>query len=189
MKISITQRVIDFRNGPYDSLDHGFYDMLSGHELKPIPNNIHHFRSSDIINSDLVIFTGGNSMFMDNWQYNSDRLRIEKHVLDIARSYNKPILGISRGSIFLNISLGGTIEKTDRHTDDHIVYYKKIRVNVKSRHEELFTTIPPGASVIATDENGACESWKLDNIVTVLWHPERMEDHWMPLEVYDITGL
>jgi ethanolamine utilization microcompartment shell protein EutS len=38
MKIAITQCVIEFRNGPYDSIDHGFYDMFNGHIL--ITNSI-----------------------------------------------------------------------------------------------------------------------------------------------------
>ena len=36
MNIAITQRVIEFQNGPYDSIDHGFYEMFSGHTLQPI---------------------------------------------------------------------------------------------------------------------------------------------------------
>lgn len=189
MNIAITQRVIDFRNGPYDSLDHGFYKLFSGHNLIPIPNSMTHFNSELVTRSDVVVFTGGNSMFPDNWQYNEERLRVEKHVLDLARLYDKPILGISRGAIFLTVSLGGDIEKTDRHTENHIVQYKKIKVDVVSRHEERYTSIPIGSECLATDEDGFCESWKLGNIITVLWHPERMEDGWMPQEVREITGL
>lgn len=189
MKIAITQRVIDFRNGPYDSVDHGFYSMFAGHQLIPIPNNIRHFRTRDITDADLVVFTGGNSMVQGDWQYNPERLKVEKHVLDTALAHKKPILGISRGTQFLTVSLGGTIEKTDRHTKDHIVYYKNTTKTVCSRHGEHLETIPPGVTVLARDPQGYCESWKLDNIACVLWHPERMADHWMPEEVRTVTKL
>jgi len=189
MKIAITQRVIDFRNGPYDSVDHGFYSMFAGHQLIPIPNNIKHFRSNDITDVDLVVFTGGNSMVQGDWQYNAERLRVEKHVLDIALAYKKPILGISRGTQFLTVSLGGALAKTDRHDKDHIVYYKDTTKTVCSRHSEHLETIPPGVTVLARDPQGYCESWKLDNIACVLWHPERMADYWMPEEVRTVTKL
>lgn len=183
MKIAITQRVIDFRNGPYDALDHGFYSMFEGHLLRPIPNKIEHYRTDWIHDSDLVVFTGGNSMMPDNWQFNEERLKVEKHTLDLAKLYHKPILGISRGCQFLTVSLGGKIKESSRHKQNHNVYYKGSQVEVCSRHEEVLETIPLGASVLATDEDGYCESWKLDNIITVLWHPERMKNHWMPEEV------
>jgi gamma-glutamyl-gamma-aminobutyrate hydrolase PuuD len=189
MKIAITQRVIDFRNGPYDSLDHGFYDMFSGHKLRPIPNNLEHYQTDIIVKSDLVVFTGGNSMVPGNWQYNENRLRVEKHTLDLAKLYNKPILGISRGCQFLNVSFGGKLRFSDRHKQDHSVYYKGSEVIVHSRHEEILSTIPVGATCLATDKEGFCESWKLDNIITVLWHPERMRTHWLPYEAYGILGL
>ena len=189
MKIAITQRVIDFRNGPYDSLDHGFYDMFNGHTLRPIPNHIDHYQTDLVVNSDIVVFTGGNSMIPGNWQYNENRLRVEKHTLDLARLYNKPILGISRGCQFLTVSLGGSIKENGRHTRDHTVYYNDSKVEVCSRHEEVLDKIPTGATCLATDEDGKCESWKLDNIITVLWHPERMKTHWLPYEAYGILGI
>lgn len=189
MIIAITQRVIDYRNGPYDSLDHGFYKMFEGHTLLPIPNNIKHFHTDTIKNADLVVFSGGNSMFPDSWQYNPARLQVEKHVLDIACRYNKPILGISRGTHFLTVSLGGSLEKSSLHTEDHAVQYNNTQISVCSRHEEILSSIPPGATVIATDPEGNCESWRLSNIATVLWHPERMKNHWIPEEIKQAVGL
>lgn len=189
MKIAITQRVINFRNGPYDALDHGFYNMFNDHTLLPIPNDINHFKSNDIINSDLIVFSGGNSMITDDWQYSSERLRVEKHILELALAYKKPIIGISRGTQFLNVSLGGSIKKTDRHTTDHVVYYKDTTRKVCSRHSEYLDTIPPGVTVLARDAQGHCESWKLENIACVLWHPERMQDNWMPDEVESLFNF
>lgn len=189
MIIAITQRVIDFRNGPYDSIDHGFYKMFEGHTLLPIPNNIKHFSTDTIKQADLVVFSGGNSMFPDSWQYNPKRLQVEKHVLDTACRNNKPILGISRGTQFLNVSLGGSLKKSTLHTEDHAVRYNNNEVIVCSRHEEILDSIPHGAAVIATDSDGNCESWRLANIATVLWHPERMDDCWMPEEIKQAVGL
>ena len=189
MNIAITQRVIDFRNGPYDSLDHGFYEMFSGHKLHPIPNHLEHYNTEAIVNSDLVVFTGGNSMMPSNWQYNENRLRVEKHTFELAKLYGKPILAISRGCQFLTISLGGTIANNGRHNKDHSVYYNGSEIKVCSRHEEVLSSIPHGATCLATDDEGNCESWKLDNMLAVLWHPERMKTHWLPYEAYGILGL
>ena len=58
-----------------------------------------------------------------------------------------------------------------------------------SRHEEVLSSIPHGATCLATDSQGYCESWKLDNMLAVLWHPERMKTHWLPYEAYGILGL
>ena len=57
------------------------------------------------------------------------------------------------------------------------VYYNDSEVEVCSRHEEVLDKIPP--YLFATDEDGNCESWKPDNIVTVLWH-QKNENHWLP---------
>jgi gamma-glutamyl-gamma-aminobutyrate hydrolase PuuD len=163
--------------------------MFEGHTLLPIPNNIKHFNTNIIKQADLVVFSGGNSMFPDSWQYNPNRLAVEKHILDIACRYNKKILGISRGTQFLTVSFGGSLSKSTLHTDDHVVNYYNNKVTVCSRHEEILSSIPPGASIIATDDEGYCESWRLANIATVLWHPERMDDNWLPQEVKQAVGL
>lgn len=187
MKIAITQRVIDFRNGPYDSLDHGFYSMFEGHQFITIPNHIKHFKTTDVLSADLVVFSGGNSMVKSDWQYNEQRIRIEKHTLELALKAKKPILGISRGAQFLTVSLGGSLEKTDRHKQNHIIYYKDKTKNVCSRHNEVLHSLPPGVVELAHDAQGYCESWKIENIACVMWHPERMEDHWMPDEINNIV--
>lgn len=189
MKIAITQRVIDFNNGSYDALEQQYYNMFQEHLLRPIPNSIEHYKTDWIINSDIVVFTSGNSMTSDSQEYNEQRLRIEKHTLDLAQLYNKPILGIGRGCQFLTVSLGGSIEKNNRHNNDHNVYYNNTKVKVTSSHEEVLKTIPLGASVLATDDDGYCESWKLDNIITVMWDPQRMNNFWMPYEVKWTLGL
>ena len=180
MKIAITQRVIDYKNGPYDSLDHGFYSMFKGHELVPIPNNLKFLRTQAITEADLVVFSGGNSMIKDNWQYSYDRLVVEKHVLDLAMAYEKKILGISRGTQFLTISFGGTIKPDPNHKQDHYVNATGARISVRSRHEEGLGNIPAGAEVLSKDDDGNVEAWKLKDIGCVLWHPERMNNHWMP---------
>ena len=184
MKIAITQRVIDYKNGPYDALDHGFYSMFKGHELIPIPNQLKHFKSTAVTEADLVVFSGGNSMISDDWQYNHERLKVEKHVLDLALSFKKQILGISRGTQFLTVSFGGSIKADPNHKEDHIVKYKDSNITVRSRHNEVLGSVPAGATVLATDAEGNPESWMLEHIGCVLWHPERMDNHWMPEELH-----
>ena len=100
MKILITQRVIDYKNGPYDCLDHGFYKMFKGHTLIPIPNINYQY---DWKNNkpDLVVFSGGNSMIKDNWQYSEQRLDTEDQLYKDCVDNDIKMLGISRGALFL----------------------------------------------------------------------------------------
>lgn len=189
MKIAITQRVIDFNNGSYDALDNKYYKLFQGHRLRPIPNEIEHYRTSWILDCDIVVFTCGNSMNKDSWEYNEQRLRVEKHTLDLAQLYKKPILGIGRGCQFLTLSLGGSIEKSNRQNNNNTIYYNNTEVEVVSNKKQVLKTVPLGASVLATDEDGYCESWKLDNIITTMWNPERMNSCWMPYEVKWTLGI
>jgi gamma-glutamyl-gamma-aminobutyrate hydrolase PuuD len=82
--------------------------------------------------------------------------------------------------------MGGDIGPIDGHTVDHDILYRKVKINVCSRHEHRLTNTPLGANIICKDLEGNVESWKLDNILTVLWHPERMEDFWLPEEWKEI---
>jgi GMP synthase-like glutamine amidotransferase len=190
MKIAITQRVIDFQDGVYDSLDQGFYQMFRDHTIRPIPNNLEQYSTSWIIDSDLIIFAGGNDILHLHNEHIHRSLRIEKHTLDIARLYNKPILGIGRGSLFLTAIFGGIIEKNNIHRNAKSIQYDNTDVAVEfTEYGESIKSAPPGASVLATNHHGGCESWKMDNIVAVRWNPERSKSNWIPYEAYGILGL
>jgi len=43
--------------------------------------------------------------------------------------------------------------------------------------------------VLATDPEGDVESWIKDNICAIVWHPERMEETFIPPEILEVTGL
>ena len=80
----------------------------------------------------------------------------------------------------LTVSFGGMIKPDPNHKKNHYVNSTGARVEVCSRHEEVLGSIPAGAEVLAKDDDGNTEAWKLKNIGCVLWHPERMNNHWMP---------
>lgn len=190
MKIAITQSVIDFRSVQCDSLEHSFYDMFSQHTLRPIPNNLEHYRTEWIIDSDAIVFTGGNSVFKENSTYNSRRLRIEKHTLDLARLYNIPILAIGEGCQFLTLCLGGKVSVNKSVQSSYNILYGNSRISVEGgTTSNKLIELPLGATPLAHDEFGNCVSWKLDNIVSIMWHPERMKNYWLPYEAHGIVGI
>jgi hypothetical protein len=48
---------------------------------------------------------------------------------------------------------------------------------------------PKQATVLATDEQGNCESWIYKNIGAVVWHPERMSEPYWPKQIGDLLWM
>ncbi len=195
MKILITQRVIDYKNGPYDCLDHGFYKMFKGHILIPIPNINYQY---DWKNNkpDLVVFSGGNSMIKDNWQYSEQRLDTEDQLYKDCVDNDIKMLGISRGALFLAKKLGCGLMPTkllglDHKVDHYILQDKEEPIKVHSRHEEVLNIdkAEKGFKSIAKDEDNFTESYIYKNICGVLWHPERMKDCYLPKKIKRKIGV
>ena len=61
MKIGLSQRILHYNNTAYDCLEHGWYNLLSGHTLFCIPNIIDQDYKKIVSDLDMVIFTGGDA--------------------------------------------------------------------------------------------------------------------------------
>jgi gamma-glutamyl-gamma-aminobutyrate hydrolase PuuD len=43
--------------------------------------------------------------------------------------------------------------------------------------------------VLVTDKDNNIEAWIDNNIAGVVWHPERMETPWLPIEITNLLGI
>jgi len=171
MIIGLTQRVLFHKERAYDSLEHGWYSCLQGHKLVAIPNRI----DADI-DADLLIITGGNNHPVRDML--GERL-IKQFILA-----SKPIIGVCHGAFLLTKIFGGKVSEIDGHMDsEHLVNSIQL---VNSYHTLQIEEHPTQSTVLATDEQGCCESWIYKNIGAVVWHPERMNEPYWPKQIEDL---
>ena len=172
MRVGITQRVLMHKGLAHDSLDHAWYNYLSGHELMVIPNRL----CIPFPNIDLLLITGGDDHPVRN--------QIEHELTDSMLSRNLPIIGVCHGCQFLTQKLGGTVVPVDNHQDCyHQVFYQDEPHLVNSYHKLRIEQPPPGATVLAQDPDGYVEAWILGRTAGIMWHPERQSQPWIPREV------
>ena len=172
MKIGLTQRVLMHKGLAHDSLDHAWYEYLSGHELVVIPNRL----PVKITDLDALIITGGDDHPVRN--------HVEKELASSMFLSNLPVIGICHGCQLLTQQLGGTVVPVDNHMDSyHEVFYQDNPHLVNSYHKLRIEQTPPGATVLACDPEGHVEAWIQGRTAGVMWHPERMTQPWVPSEI------
>jgi gamma-glutamyl-gamma-aminobutyrate hydrolase PuuD len=172
MNIGISQRII-FQNRNYDCLEHSWYNFLKPHSIYPIPNRVDLDYKKIAGDIDLFIISGGNETDI--------RRIVEIKLATQMLLLKKPVLGVCRGAFLLTILLGGEIEECDGHLrTTHTIFLEKKEHVVNSFHSYRIKKIPESAISIATDSERYCESWIDGNVAAVVWHPERMEDYFIP---------
>jgi gamma-glutamyl-gamma-aminobutyrate hydrolase PuuD len=172
MRIGLTQRVLLHRDRAYDSLEHSWYEYLQGHTLIPIPNRL----PISITDIDVLIVTGGDDHPVRN--------QIEHELIDIMLTRNAPVIGICHGCQLLTQKLGGSVVPVEGHQDSyHDVLYHGQQHLVNSYHQLHIEQPPEGATVLACDPDGYPEAWILGRTAGVMWHPERMQQPWIPQEI------
>ena len=172
MRIGLTQRVLLHKGRAYDSLDHSWYEFLQGHTLVSIPNRL----PTPVPDIDLLIITGGEDHPVRN--------QVERELVDVMSARNVPIIGICHGCQLLTQKLGGTVVPVDDHMDSyHKVTYQEQQYLVNSYHSLRIERPPDGATVLARDPDGYIEAWILGRIVGIMWHPERMQQPFVPEEI------
>jgi gamma-glutamyl-gamma-aminobutyrate hydrolase PuuD len=172
MRIGLTQRVLLHKGRAYDSLDHSWYEFLQGHTLVSIPNRL----LTPVLDIDLLIITGGEDHPVRN--------QIERELVDVMLTRDVPIIGICHGCQLLTQKLGGTVVPVDDHMDSyHKVTYQEQQYLVNSYHSLRIERPPDGATVLARDPDGYIEAWILGRIVGIMWHPERMQQPFVPEEI------
>jgi len=179
MKLGITQRTFEHNGQLYDATDRNWYDMFpekDGYKIVSIPNT----KSIDLKkiakNIDALIIAGGNDI--------APRGINEWHLIEHMSVLNKPVVGICHGAFLMTYKAHGKVEPIDRHNNiNHVIWYKGYERVVNSHHDIGMSRAPEGATVLCEADDGSIECWIKGNHAAIAWHPERLEDYWMPLEV------
>lgn len=176
MKIALTQRPFTIRGIEYDCLEHGWYRLLTKHDLVPIPN-VATFYPPGI---DFLILTGGNS--------SPARDQVERSLTSWAMAHEIPIIGVCHGAFFLNEYFGGSNGTIDGHKNTvHLIEMHGQEYEVNSFHGLSISNLAKNLNVLATCVDDI-EAFKHENkqIWGIIWHPERMDVPILPQELKDI---
>lgn len=167
-----TTRVL--RDTWHSAINHDWYDFLKGHTIVPLisadpqPVNITDF--------DLIVLCGGNDMSdFVTWRNNNDpqRDRFEADLLDECVYRNVPVVGICRGSHFINKHMGGTLRILDIPYDN--VEVELDGLTVTCHHTIAIDKLAPGFEVVMQDKHGVIELSvnRAKRMLGIGWHPER----------------
>jgi gamma-glutamyl-gamma-aminobutyrate hydrolase PuuD len=163
----------------YDSIEHGWYSYLKNHELMAVPNRNDQDFAALVDHIDALIITGGD----DSVIRRNTEIKLAK-LMFVAR---KPVLGVCHGAFLLTDLFGGRVEPVEHHRDvDHSVYYFGEERQVNSYHDLAIKQLHRGATELVVDAYGNCEAWRDGTLAGVVWHPERMEQPWLPDEIEDL---
>lgn len=176
MKIALSQRIMYHKGNVYDAIEHGWYSLLSGHNLFCLPNTLN--QDFDLIaeNTDSFIITGGDDSDL--------RRTIELRLATKMMQRNKPVVGICHGAFLLAEMIGGTITEIKNHVDvDHPIFYHREVREVNSHHSLGITAMPENVEIICRDYLGNIEAFVDGNLAGIVWHPERMKEPWIPPEI------
>jgi gamma-glutamyl-gamma-aminobutyrate hydrolase PuuD len=174
MNIGLTQRVLVHNQQAYDSIDQAWYRYLKGHTLSFIPNRTDQDFEQLADTLDCLIITGGD----DSPLRRVTELKIATEMM----KQQKPILGVCHGSFLLQDVLGGKIKSVNGHYNtEHTVYYNNQEFAVNSYH--TLSIESAHGKTLVVDFNNNTEAWIDGNIAGIVWHPERMEQPWLPNEI------
>lgn len=176
MKIALTQRVLYHKGRAYDSLEHGWYRYLKDHTLSFIPNRLDQDFEQLADDHNCLIITGGDDSAI--------RRTVELKLAGAMMKQLKPILGVCHGAFLLTDILGGVVRQCEGHMDvNHEIEYLGQKFNVNSHHSQSIKHLHKTAQGLAYSDDGSCEAWIDKNLAGVVWHPERMDTPWIPLEI------
>lgn len=181
MKIALSKRTIERRGNIYDAIENAWYGYLNDHELTFVANRLDQDFDEIAEAVDCFIITGGDNRLI--------RRKIERKMTIVMMKRNKPVVGICHGAFLLTKLLGGTVGRKDGHREGtHEVTYDGQQYTVNSYHRYCIETLPSSAQILAVDNDGHCEAWIDHNIAGIVWHPERLDSGWIPVEIGKIIG-
>ena len=176
MNIGLTQRIIYNKNRAYDSVEHEWYSYLKEHTLSFIRNDLNQDFVALANSLDGLIITGGDDSAL--------RRSVELKLASEMMKQLKPVLGVCHGALLMTDVLGGEFTCDESHMNaEHTVTYMGEEHTVQSHHSNIISKIHDTATVLATDENGNCEAWIDGDIAGIMWHPQRMKEPFLPIEI------
>ena len=177
MRILISQR--DVRIPPsfflFDALERSWYNLLSKHQLIPVPNL---GKIDESIDFDCLVLTGGPDS-------------IERHITEDllfhhALKLGKPIVGVCHGAFAVNDLTGGVNGKVEGHVgEDHEIIMDNGIHMVNSYHGQSIQTLGLDMRAVAWDLESNIEAFEHKQlpIYGIVWHPERMKTPILPSDV------
>ena len=176
LKIGLSQRILYHRGRAYDAIEHGWYSYLNGHTLFYLPNSTAQDFNQIADNLDSFIITGGDDIAL--------RRTVETKLASAMMQRNKPVVGICHGAFLLTDLLGGTVVDVDAHMEQlhPVMYFGDVKI-VNSFHNIAIDKLHTTGTVLCTDDLGHIESWIDGTLAGVVWHPERMDQPWLPDEI------
>jgi len=179
LKIGLSQRILFHRGRAYDSIEHGWYSYLKEHTLIFVPNDLSQDFDLLSTNLDAFIITGGDDSRL--------RRTVEVKLATKMMEKRKPVIGICHGAFLLTDLLGGKVIEVDAHRDTKhpIFYFGEIR-EVNSFHSLGIERLHDSGTVLCTDELGQVEAWIDGTLAGIVWHPERMDNPWIPDEIENL---
>ena len=157
MKVGIsleTTRVL--RDTWHSAINHDWYDFLKGHTIVPLVSA--DTSGINVSEFDLIVLCGGNDMSdFVTWRNNNDpqRDRFEARLIDQAIERMVPVVGICRGSHFINKHMGGTLRMLDTPYDNvqvalpgiNVVCHHTIAIDAVARFDATGRSVGIGPSL------------------------------------------
>lgn len=176
MRIGLSQQIIHYAGRSHDATEHGWYEMLRGHNLFFLPNTMN--QDFDVIADDLdsFIITAGN----DDELRNNVEMALAVKMIE----RDKPVFGVERGAFVIAKLLGYEIVDLKNHVGlDHYIFYHREVLEVNSNHSLGIKSANENTEILCNDYFGYIESFKEGNLAAVVWNPERMKTPWIPPEI------
>lgn len=175
MNIGLSQRILHYNNVAYDCLEHGWYNLLSGHTFFYIPNIIEQDYKELVRDLDLVILTGGDA--------SPQRILVETKVLTQCYIQDKPVLGVCHGAFLINELEQGVNSTIENHYNTtHGIILEDEKYEVNSFHMNQLKEVGADLNAIAHADDGSIEAFRHKNrkLWGLVWHPERMNKAVLP---------
>ena len=174
MKIAISMEMTQvLRNTWHAALNHEWYEMFEGHEIVPLSC---HGTVPNTDEFDLVVLTGGNdTVQFQTWRRNvyPPRDKFERQLIQQCLITHTPLVGICRGSHFLNLESGGTVQLMAQPYDNVPIQLPAFEVTC--HHTICIDHVAPGFQVLEQDSAGIVELviHRANRQLGIGWHPER----------------
>jgi len=174
MKIGISMEMTRvLRDTWHAALNHEWYDIFAGHEIVPLSC---HGQGPNTDEFDLIVLTGGNdTVKFQTWRNNvyPARDEFESALIKQCLITGTPLVGICRGSHFLNLESGGTVRLMNQPYDN--VRIQLPAFEVTCHHTICIDQLAPGFDVLQQDSAGIVELviHKANRQLGIGWHPER----------------
>jgi gamma-glutamyl-gamma-aminobutyrate hydrolase PuuD len=174
MKIGISMEMTRvLRDTWHAALNHEWYDIFAGHEIVPLSC---HGAVPQTDEFDLVVLTGGNdTVKFQTWRNNVYPVRdeFESALIKQCLLTRTPLIGICRGSHFLNLEQGGTVRLMDQPYDNVKIQLPEFEVTC--HHTICIDKLAPGFEILQQDSCGVIELAinQKNRQLGIGWHPER----------------